>query len=378
MQQENSAQFTLFDLLARKWDCPHGVLQALFNKAETAVVFRAESGRLSMAELKDAESPETRMKTELDTGRATIQPRSNPVPPLRPIREFKGADIPAVALDQGSFAAVSAKGGLYQITPGGQAVRRLAAKRHEITAIASTEDGSRLLVAKGNDIASHGANDMASTWQWVAPHAVTSMVLSPDSNLLAMWGDQKLTIYPFGNLPEREAITVTCEGTITSMTWDESNELLACACEEHSIYTIDMREGRLQNRNNYPAPVRAVDFSKPARALVTSGAYRAVGWDSDELPTDRREGAPLKIGRSGFVPLSYVAAHPTKTLVASGYSSGLLTIAQIGSEQEMMVHQEREAPVSSLSWAASGNHLAVGYSNGCAAIVTFPEQMFKN
>ena len=86
---------------------------------------------------------------------------------------------------------------------------------------------------------------------------------------------------------------------------------------------------------------------------------------------------PLTTGKPGFVAINVVAAHPERPLVASGYANGLLTIASIGSEQEMMLHQENATEVSCLRWSKTGEHLAIGYASGKVAIVTFPAQMFK-
>lgn len=93
-------------------------------------------------------------------------------------------------------------------------------------------------------------------------------------------------------------------------------------------------------------------------------------------PVDGETSGALKTGRAGLVLVEAVAAHPEKKLVAAGYANGRITIAQIGSPEEVLIRPLGSA-VTALAWSGDGRHLAVGAVDGTAAIVTFPAQMFK-
>ena len=168
-----------------------------------------------------------------------------------------------------------------------------------------------------------------------------------------------------------------CGGDITEISWRKSGSHLSCASADNSFYVINRTTGTAQRVEDFPTPVRNAAFSETGNALVASGAFRLVGWDCSDLPENDLPGTPLTTGKAGFVAISVIAAHPKRSLVASGYANGLVTIASIGTSQEMMLHHETATEVSSICWSKTGEHLAIGYASGKAAIVTFPAQMFK-
>ena len=87
-------------------------------------------------------------------------------------------------------------------------------------------------------------------------------------------------------------------------------------------------------------------------------------------------GEALHAGRNGLVVVERVTASPNRPLVATGYASGLVCIAQIGATDEMLVRGSG-GPVTALTWAADGVHLALGDADGNAALAAFPASLFK-
>ena len=62
---------------------------------------------------------------------------------------------------------------------------------------------------------------------------------------------------------------------------------------------------------------------------------------------------------------------------AVGYASGLVTLCPLGGRDELMLREGAGAPVTALDWSGDGTHLAIGFADGRAGIVTFPKVMFK-
>ena len=145
--------------------------------------------------------------------------------------------------------------------------------------------------------------------------------------------------------PKVEEPAFECAGELTEISWRDTGTHLCCASADNSFYVIDRTAGTTQRVEGYPAPVANARFSKTGNALVTSGAYRLAGWDADDLPQNDLPGKPIATGKPGFVVLNTIATHPKRDVVATGYASGLVTLANVGTPQDMMLHQERGAEV---------------------------------
>jgi WD40 repeat protein len=83
-------------------------------------------------------------------------------------------------------------------------------------------------------------------------------------------------------------------------------------------------------------------------------------------------------GKSGLVLVDAVATSPDRNLVAVGYGNGLLSLAEIGRPTEMLLREDTGAGVTAMAWSGNGAFLAVAGSDGSAALVEFPDAMFKS
>ncbi|MDU9004449.1 WD40 repeat domain-containing protein [Sedimentitalea todarodis] len=374
---ENSASgLSLFDLLARDWSLECDVIQTRFNFDDTGVVFRLRSGKLAMASTRDTESPKIRTRMELDTGRTMIRPRENSVPPLTTPEIAVCSDLPIARFGAQGFATVDQDGTLQQVTVGGQVVIRLKPETDAVTSLCSSVSGSILALARQDRIVIYSTEDMNTLAEIGLNHPVTCSAISPDERTLAAWGDDTLSLVDIQN-PSATPKIIRCAGDITEISWRKSGSHLSCASADKSFYIVDCAAGTAQRVEDFPSPVRNTEFSETGKALIASGAFRLVGWSADDLPENDLPGTPLTIGKPGFVVINVIATHPARDLVATGYANGLVAIASIGSMQEMMLHQEKATEATSLSWSKTGEHLAIGFASGKAALVTFPEQMFK-
>lgn len=376
MSDQSTSGLSLFDLLARGWSLDGAVAQIGFNHDDTTAFFRLETGKIALAPLKDTESPKIRTRLELETGRTTVRPRENPVAPL---------NLPPVSLapaqrvcrfgPQG-FAATDKGGAILQITAGGQVITRQKPAEQPVTALCSDRTGQSLAVARGRDIVVHDVAEMAVSAEIDLQKSVTCMTISHDGNILAASGEGTLSLIDLSH-PNSAPKQFAYDGNISDICWNRSGSHLSCASSDKSFCLIGRVAGTIQHVDGYPAPVLNTAFSEKADALLTSGAFRLVGWAGSDLPQNDLPGTPLSTGKPGFVVINTIAAHPRLNLVASGYANGLVTISNIGTDDEMMVHQEAGAEISALAWSRTGEHLAIGSGSGKAAIVTFPEQMFK-
>jgi len=376
MTEQPNSGMSLFDLLAREWALKEGISQVIFNHEDTGAAFRLLSGKLALASLKDTESPKIRTRLDLETGRTTIRPRENPITPLRTADINVHENLPVVRFGAQGFAAIDSDGVLNQITAGGQVVVKLRSDGKKITALCSDKTGQTIAIARANEVTFYSASDMSVIAEITLPHPVYRQAMSDNRETLAVWGDATLSLIAVGsNTAPTEVFD--CPGEITEITWDSTGQHLACGAADNSFFIINRASKTVQRVADYPSPVRNTAFSKKAKALVTSGAFRLVGWDIADLPQNDAPGTPLATGKPGFVVINAIAAHPKLDLVATGYANGLVAIAKVGTSQDMMLHHEPNTEVSAVSWSKTGEHLAIAFSSGKAAIITFPTQMFK-
>ncbi|MGC3940596.1 WD40 repeat domain-containing protein [Roseobacter sp. EG26] len=375
MGEQNTSGLKLFDLLAREWTLQEAVVQVAFNEEDTAVLFRLASGAVSLAALKDSESPKVRTRMELDTGRTTIKPRENPIAPLISPQLVLDPDLPVARFGTQGFAGVDAQGAIVQITAGGQTIER-GKPGDSITSICSSRSGHLLTIARGAQLNLHSLPDMEVLVETALDHPVTCQSMSADGTKLAAWGKGTLSLINLQGT-SADACHIQCAGPVTDIVWNEASGHLACASSDRSFHIFDLASQHVQRVEGYPAPVRSLAFSEKGNALVTAGAYRLAGWSSVDLPHDDLPGTPLSTGKPGLVVIDTIAAHPTLDLIATGYANGLAAISRVGTPEEMMLHHEMGTSISALGWSKTGEHLAMGFASGKAAIATFPAQLFK-
>lgn len=376
MLENHSSGTSMFDLLAREWTLDDEIVQVEFNYDDTAVLFRLSSGKLAVVATKDAESTKRRTRVEVDSGRTTIRKRKNPIPSARVAEIEVSSVLPLVRMGRQGFLAIDASGVPNQITARGQCIPRPAYSETNVSALCSTLSGEVLAVANDSTIAVFRTKEMERVTDINLNRKIQCMSFSANGDLLATWGENCLT---FINIADPSTPVRSLQGIsdVTKLTWDISGKHIACASSTTSFHIVDVQAGTFQKVKNYPCEVSDTTFNEKGHALVTSGAFRLVGWSTDNLPMNDNPGTPMTTGKPGFVAINTVAAHPKRSLMAAGYQNGVVTIANIGSNQEMMVHQEASTQVNSMTWSGTGEHLAIGFKSGKAAVVSFPDQIFK-
>jgi hypothetical protein len=82
-------------------------------------------------------------------------------------------------------------------------------------------------------------------------------------------------------------------------------------------------------------------------------------------------------GKAGMVLIDAIASCPTRNLVAVGYANGLISLARIGEPGEILLRADTSAAITALDWSSDGRFLGLAGADGSAALVEFPDDMFK-
>lgn len=367
--KDERAHLQLFDLIARDWHLASPVHQITFNADDSAVAFACEDGAIHLAATADKASPNIRTRRAIDTGRLTISPREKPFAPLKPADFTVGRSSQVVPFGPTGFAFAKSDGRINSLTAGGIAVHIAARAEAEITALAAAPDGKTIAYAVGAQV--HLSAPNGNRPQMVdVPAAVTALAFSPDGLWLA-------AAYPGGvsrwlvAQEDLTPVTTALEDTPVSLGWHPSGKWLNVCLKANGIAVIEIDENRAQHHGSFPAPVACAAFCLPANAVVASGAYRVVAWAL-------QDGGAIVTGKAGLVLINAVAASQTRNLVAVGYANGLLSLAEIGRPSEILLREDTGAGITSMAWSNDGNYLAVAGNDGSAALVEFPDSMFKS
>ncbi|POF30854.1 WD40 repeat domain-containing protein [Roseibium marinum] len=376
MIEQSAANLSVFDLLAMSWTLEEEIARSEVSSDGQHSIFQQASGKLAIMRTSDAESPARRMTIDKESGRTTIRPRTTP--PMPPVRSgiLTRPDLPVVRFGTGDFAAVSESGAVCQVTARGQVLERLSNEGGPATAFCGDLSGSRLALAREKDllIFDVASAEVAASVQ--LRHCVSCLAMDPNGSRVVAWGENSVSIVDWSQ-KEADIKTFACEGDVVDMSWSSSASHVACGSVDNTMLIIDCSTKQIQRVEGFPGAVRCVAFSEPGHALVASGAFRLVAWAEDDLPLKDEPGTSLVSGKTGFVVIDRIAAHPTRGLVASGYANGLISVTGIGTPDELILRKRSSAAVTALRWSPDGTHLIVGDAGGDCSIVTLPEKMFK-
>lgn len=355
----------LFDLIARQWDAPAAVDQVIFNQNLTAVAFGCTNGAIAIATTADASSPQSRIRRAADTAQLSIQPRSKSYPGLRNVDNTEGRSTVLSTHGAASFLFGKSTGRVISVTAGGISVRLPPKPNGPVVAAVSGSD--TLAYAVGNTV--HLWATDAEPLSRTVEGAVSALQFSPDRTMLACGHDAGVMLWPIDpGAPPRE---VAFAGRPVDLIWSADGSHLACCLGPDGLAVVEIASLDCIVRSQFPAPVLSAGFGPGSDFVVASGAFRAAAW------TLGPENQPISTGKPGLVLVDRVAASPTRRLVAVGYANGLVSLAETGRADEMLLRQDTGAGISALAWSSDGRMLAIGGRDGTAALVEFPVEIFK-
>ncbi len=367
--KDERAHLQLFDLIARDWALSSFVQNITFNANDSAVAFACADGSVHLAATADKASPTLRTRRAIDTGRLTIAPRDKPFLPLKPADFTEGRSSDVLAFGATGFAFAKTTGRINALTSGGIAVHMAAKAPGEISVLAASSDGKTVAFACAGQIYVSGS-DAQTAHSLTAPRPVSAMAFSPDGRTLAVAYADGLSLWDMEGL-DRAPVETRLTGLPIRLDWHPTGHWLTASMAVDGFYMIDIAKNHATLRGNFPSPVRSAVFGLATGTVVASGAFRVAAWDL-------ALGQPVVTGKAGLVLVSALAASPNRNLVAVGYANGLLSLAEIGQPSEILLREDTGAAITAMAWSSNGAYLALAGSDGSAALVEFPDSMFKS
>lgn len=359
--KDERAHLQLFDLIARDWQLSAPSTGITYNASNTAAAFACSDGTVHLANTADKDAPDTRIRRAVDTGRLTIAPRAKPAPPLRVADFTEGRTSPVIAHGADGFAFAKATGRINTLTPGGIAVHMPIKAAQPITIVAS--HGGTVAYACGDQV-------MLGTQTLGTRQHIAAMTFSPDGKTLAVAHGDSVSLWDTAAL-DVAPVQIPVTDTPVSIIWRGDGKHLALCLRSAGFCVIDKATRIVTHHGNFPAPVRHVAFAEASNTIVASGAFRVAAWSMND-------NSDVMSGKAGLVLVDAVATCPTRNLVAVGYANGLLSLAEIGRPSEILLREDTGAGFTAMAWSGCGTYLAVADANGTAALVEFPDSMFKS
>ncbi|MBZ9841470.1 WD40 repeat domain-containing protein [Mesorhizobium sp. CA5] len=375
MNQHAIQNLTLFDLLARSWCRPSAIADLRFSADGSTVAFTCIDGTVAIAAVADQEPPEQRIRVSGDLGQTTIRPREKPPVPLVATAVLADGDVPLASYLGSDFLVGTAAGDVARLNADGSVMETLVKIAGPAVAIDYSPRTGMVAVSSGQDIFLARGGIEAVRLQRDAPPSTDALAFSPGGRRLACGQEHRLSTWMVEGEPTPMR-DFAFSAHPMSICWSGDGAWLACGLETGGLALVSASDDRTAIVAGFPSSVRTVCWSAPGDALFASGAFRIAGWSMTAPPLDGETSGALETGRAGLVPVEAVAAHPQKKLIAAGYANGRITVAQIGTRDELLVRPLGSA-VTALAWSGDGRHLALGTVDGTAAIITFPAQMFK-
>jgi len=359
--RDDSQSLQFFDLIAREWRTPGPVQQITFNASRTALAFACEGCAVAIAATADKSPPRARVRRAIDTAQLSIKPREGAYPGLKLADHPEGRTSALGTFGGEQFVFGRSNGRMNSVTPGGLCVHLPPKSGAPVSAVA--EAGGVVAFAVGAEVFLwHPERDAQ---QVAAPSPVISLRFSPDGQYLAIGHAAGVLLWSTLDLPS----AVAFDGSPQEIVWSDDGHWLACCLGRAGLALIDLGDMSCKIYDHFPGPVTSAGFG--ANSVVASGAYRVTAWSLDH-------GTPIITGKSGLVLVDAVAVNAARNLVAVGYANGLLSLCQIGGGAEILLRQDTGTGVSALAWSTCGRFLGVGGRDGCAALVEFPDEMFKS
>ncbi|MGJ7036802.1 WD40 repeat protein [Shinella sp. BE166] len=366
MNQQTIPNVTLFDLLARNWQRQAAIRQLCFNEDDTILAIGSADGAVALARIGDNEPPESRIA--IDNGQTTISPRKGKPSPLISTRIQEGAALSAYR--DGTFLVSTRSGELLHVTRSGEITGKVLSDRTPVSAFAHNHAADLTAVVVRRRLRLQPGEAQSTREIDLGDLAPVLVSISDDGGLIALAGPDRLSIRHIDD-DSGPLWETGLSSPPLSLKWSADGRWLVCGLQTGGLCLLDAETGESIVFGDFPGPVGTVDWSEATNTVVASGAYRIAGWSMTAAPAKA-----LATGRAGFVMVEAVAAHPAKALVAAGYANGRIAVAEIGSPEELTI-RDIGGPVTALQWSAGGRYLAAGDALGNAAIITFPNEIFK-
>lgn len=163
------------------------------------------------------------------------------------------------------------------------------------------------------------------------------------------------------------------KGSHIAVSWSPSGRYIITATQEKELHVWDLVTMQDFRMGGYPRKCHELAWTPDGEVLACSGADVITAWSfSGSGPAGR---PPVEIGFVFGGTVCAVAAHPAKSLIAGGFTTGNVLIGATGKGEAVVAKPSNGMPVISVSWSPSGRFLASGTRAGALSIFKVSDEL---
>jgi WD40 repeat protein len=242
------------------------------------------------------------------------------------------------------------------------------------TSLAVSPDGQWVAVSTQFGVYLYHASTFVESWFAPLPEKAGPVIFDPQSERLGVVSDSAIVILDVGN----GGVLARLEGAGGSFAWSPDGRRLVSGsgCEQVTVWDANngaaLKELSGGKCSEGYSGIQ-VTWGADGRIYGVSMGTKILAWEDDtyELVTDfSAEGAK-------DTWISAIFAAPVGNLLAQYDSMGLPIVAIVDTKQDRQIHlldQKVNGPITTLTWAPDGQHLAVAYGMDTGLILIWNAQ----
>lgn len=240
-----------------------------------------------------------------------------------------------------------------------------AAERAEHFAIGG--DGSRHATALGQTVRLSGETPV--TFDMPAP--VVALLFDDSGQRLAVADEAGVTLWTATEGLNR----LTTPGRPVGLAWGAQDTRLACGLDTGAVEVWDFSEpGTIYyvTLKGGGGPAASLAFDGDGGQIAVAGDKRVQCWALDP-PSEQ----PRACGITARVPITTVAWHPNRPLIAAGTANGAVSLTEPEGADALHLRDEGGGAVTVLAWSLDGSRLAIGTAGGDLGVLPLPDALFR-
>jgi WD40 repeat protein len=352
----------LMELLGGHWRFEAPIAAAVWSDDGSVAAFALGDGGVALARAEWEGGPAVRMRA---TGGVEVHPPTVPSPPVSRVLAHEGPCRALIAQPGGGFLSSGEDDRIVRIGLDGSIDAGTWPGARRIDLLAAGPAG--WAYASEREVVVTGTSRHVLTF----PAEVSTLNFDPTGHRLAVAYQDGASICPDDGAPARR---LSYRGLPLALAWSLDGTWLALGLAAGGVRAWRSDDSAEVIPGGHSGEARSVGFSGDGHLLAASGAPRVLYWQLDP----RKLAKPGECGLpSSRAPVTAVAWHPARPLIAAGYASGAILLCHPGAEDVLFIRGAGGGEALWLAWSPDGSRLAFATEAGEAGLVLLPEGLFR-
>jgi WD40 repeat protein len=228
-------------------------------------------------------------------------------------------------------------------------------------------DGSRHATAFGQSVRLSGQTPVS----FEMPAPLVALLFDETGERLAVADEAGVTLWTATEGLNR----LETPGKPSGLAWGAQSTRLACGLANGAVEVWDFSEpGTIYyvTLKGPGGPAGSLSFAPDGAHLAVAGDRRVLCWALDP-PGEQ----PTPCGTTARLPITTVAWHPNRAMIAAGTANGAVSLTEPRGADALHLRDEGGGAVTVLAWSHDGSRLAIGTAGGDLGVLPLPDALFR-